>query len=597
MQSTQNKRLLEAGCVIFCFWIFLTPLDLLAATSTKDPATINWFTMVMQLAGGLCLFLYGMEKMSDSLKAVAGDRMKDILAALSNNRFMGMVTGAIVTAIIQSSSVTTVMLVGFVSANLMSLTQTIGVIFGANIGTTITGQIIAFKVTKYALIMVSVGFVMMFTSKKEEIKHYGYVIMGLGLVFYGMSVMGSAMRPLRSYPLFIELMSQMSNPILGILFAAAFTAIVQSSSATTGVIITMAQQGLITLDAGIALALGANIGTCITAGFASIGKPREAVRVAIAHVFFNTGGILLILPILKWGEGPSIYANIVTWISPGAQGDLVGQAILADTVPRQVANAHTMFNVGIAILFLPLTTHFARLVHWLLPDRPKTEEYAIIEAYNLDKILLTTPSLALDAVRREIQRMGEHIDNMLTQIMPVMIQGTYKDLNLTKQMAEPVNILHKHILTYLGEIGKLPLNQHQIDDMMHLIEVANDIDNIGDVIEIDLVNLGHERIANNVTVNKETKQILTTLHTIVTSVVKIAIQGIVEEDYNKTLKVYNMNEDINRLVEKAEQNQAKRMIAEEAGWIVSYTIETDFISRLKRIYYHSKRMVRTKVEI
>jgi phosphate:Na+ symporter len=233
-------------------FLLLTPSGANAAEASAKEE-INWFFLAIGLLGGLSLFLYGMERMSDALKNVAGEKMKDILAMLSNNRIMGMITGAIVTAVIQSSSVTTVMLVGFVSANLMSLSQTVGVILGEDIGTTITAQIVAFKVTKYALLLLAVGFGMLFISKRENIQQYGYMIMGLGMIFFGMGVMSNAMHPLRTYQPFIDLMANMSNPILGILVAAIFTALVQSSSASMGVVIVLAMQGLINLEAGIAL--------------------------------------------------------------------------------------------------------------------------------------------------------------------------------------------------------------------------------------------------------------------------------------------------------------------------------------------------------
>ena len=295
--------------------------------------------------------------MSDALKNVAGEKMKDILAMLSNNRFMGLITGARVTAVIQSSSVTTVMLVGFVSANLMSLSQTIGVILGADIGTTITAQIVAFKVTKYALLFLAIGFAMLFISKKEKIQQYGYMVMGLGMIFFGMGVMSEAMNPLRTYQPFIDLMASMSNPILGILVATIFTALVQSSSATMGVVIVLAMQGLITLEAGIALALGANIGTCVTAGLASIGKPREAVRVAASHVLFKVLGVLIMLPLI----GP--FAKFIVYISPLPPEGVTGIDAVASVLPRQVANAHTLFNVGIAVFFLPL---YPNLQDWFI---------------------------------------------------------------------------------------------------------------------------------------------------------------------------------------------------------------------------------------
>ncbi|MCB1852384.1 MAG: Na/Pi cotransporter family protein, partial [Gammaproteobacteria bacterium] len=259
----------------------------IAASSGKS---IDWFTMTMTLLGGLAIFLYGMELMTDSLKAVAGDRMKMILEKMTGNRIAGAITGAGVTAVIQSSSVTTVIVVGFVTAGLMNLAQAIGVIMGANIGTTITAQIVAFKVTKYALLMVAVGFAMMMISKRESIKHYGTMLMGLGLVFFGMDVMSGAMKPLRTYQPFLDLMTTMESPLVGILIAAAFTGLIQSSSATTGIVIVMATEGLVSLPAGIALAFGANIGTCVTAILASIGKPRIAVQAAMAHLLFNVFG-------------------------------------------------------------------------------------------------------------------------------------------------------------------------------------------------------------------------------------------------------------------------------------------------------------------
>ncbi|MEC7424557.1 MAG: Na/Pi symporter, partial [SAR324 cluster bacterium] len=348
--------------VFSLFWLcgLLVPLTIMGATGETKGQELNPFNITMGLLGGLALFLYGMELMSDGLKKAAGEKMKLILAALSKNRFLGVLTGTVTTAIIQSSSVTTVLLVGFVSAGLMSLSQSVSIIFGANIGTTITAQIIAFKVTKYALLMIAVGFGMLFFSKKEAIRQYGGILLGLGLVFYGMSVMSGTMKPLRTNEDFINLMANMSNPLLGILTAALFTALVQSSSATTGVVIVLAMQGIITLEAGIALSLGANIGTCITAGVASIGKPREAVRVAMVHVFFNTAGVILILPFI------SPFADLARSFSPVADPSMPVQDALAAVVPRQIANAHTFFNVTMAIIFLPFTSQLAHFLNRIL---------------------------------------------------------------------------------------------------------------------------------------------------------------------------------------------------------------------------------------
>jgi phosphate:Na+ symporter len=291
---------------------------------------------------------------------------------------------------------------------------------GANIGTTITAQIVAFKVTKYALLMVAGGFGMLFFSKQEKIKQYGGMLMGLGLVFFGMSVMSDAMSPLRSYQPFLDLMTRMDNPLIGILVAAAFTALIQSSSATTGIVIVMATQGFISLPAGIALAFGANVGTCVTAMLASIGKPREAVRAAVVHVLFNIFGVLL------WVGFIPYLAEFVTWLSPAHAG-LSGTDKLAAEAPRQIANAHTVFNIANTFIFIGFTSQFARMVEWMVPDKP-VEELIIAQPKYLDEELLETPSLALDRVRLEIGHMGERINKMVELILPSVISGNLQTL-------------------------------------------------------------------------------------------------------------------------------------------------------------------------
>ena len=266
---TQSRKILFILGVLM-----LQPLFAGLGTAT---GAISWAALIMTLAGGLALFLYGMEKMSEGMKKSAGNRMRNILSALTNNRIIGMVVGAFVTMVIQSSSATTVMLVSFVQAQLMTFVQCLGVILGADIGTTITAQLIAFKLTDYALLMIAVGFTLTMFSKKDSTKYIGEAILGFGILFFGMKLMSDAMKPLRTYQPFINMLRGLENPILGLLVGTVFTALIQSSSAFTGIIIVLAQQGLLTLEAGIPLVMGANIGTCITAGLASIGTSRSSL--------------------------------------------------------------------------------------------------------------------------------------------------------------------------------------------------------------------------------------------------------------------------------------------------------------------------------
>jgi phosphate:Na+ symporter len=553
------------------------------ASATNE---INWFFLAIGLLGGLSLFLYGMERMSDALKNVAGEKMKDILGMLSNNRIMGMITGALVTAVIQSSSVTTVMLVGFVTANLMSLSQTIGIIMGSNIGTTITAQIVAFKVTKYALLLMAIGFGMLFSSKKEKIQQYGYMIMGLGMIFFGMGVMSDAMRPLRAYQPFLDLMTQMSNPVWGILAAALFTALIQSSSATTGVIIVLAMQGLITLPAGIALSFGANIGTCVTAFLASIGKPREALRVSIVHVLFNVVGVLIFLPFI----GP--FAKLVVAISPSPPEGLSGLQAAAAVLPRQVANAHTLFNITCALLFLPLVSQLARFVFWMVPDKPLPVVEEIQPKY-LSDMLLHTPSLALGAVRHEIKRMGKRVDLMNTAIMPALLTGERESLQAVREMDEEIDVLYKHMVNYLANVSKLKLNEYQNQEMLKLMGAVNDLEHIGDVIEVNMVDLGIQRIKKGFKISAATQNVINTLHVVVSDALKAAMRSVVEEDKDYAMRVLSMNEDMKRLALQADLHQAQRLVSEDSGKFAAYSVEIEIIEKLKRIYYHAKRVAKT----
>ena len=564
--------------------------DTPAWAAADQAQTLRWGTMTMNVFGGLALFLFGMEQMSDALKSVAGERMKDILARLTGNRLMGLVTGATVTAIIQSSSVTTVMLVGFVSAGLMSLSQAIGVILGADIGTTITAQIVAFKVTEYALALVAAGFLLVFTAGNGRLRQYGQLCMGLGLIFFGMGVMSEAMKPLRSYEPFIALMRGVESPWIGILVATVFTGVVQSSSATMGVVIALALQGLITLEAGIALALGANIGTTVTAGLAAIGKPREAVRVAVAHVGFKVLGVLLVVWFI-----PDL-ADLVRAVSPVADAGLAGADRLAAETPRQIANAHTVFNVGIALLFLPFAAPFARFCEWLVPDRPLSGEEAVVRPRYLDETLLDTPALALDRVRMELVHMGEHVGRMLDEILPAIYSGERVWLDAVRARDESVDRLHAAIIEYLAGVSRNELSESQTRHFIKLMEAVNNLENIGDVVERDLVGLGHKLIDEQVTISAGTRRVLQDIHAAVARSVQAAIRAVSQNSAEDAHAVTAMKEEINRLIDSAELHQAKRLVAAEPRRVPAYTIEVDIIEKLKRIYYFAKRMAKTVPE-
>jgi phosphate:Na+ symporter len=558
------------------------------AAAADGDAALDWTSMAIQLAGGLALFLYGMDKMAEALKIVAGDRMRHILGRLTTNRLLGVVTGAGVTAVIQSSSVTTVMLVSFVAAGLMSLTQAVGVIFGANIGTTITAQIIAFKVTDFALLFVAAGFVLEYVGRTEPAKTYGALVMGLGLIFFGLAVMSAGMAPLRAYDPFIALMREASNPALGILIAAVFTAAVQSSSATTGVIIALASQGLVTLETGIALAFGANIGTCVTAALAAIGKPRAAVRVAVAHIAFNVLGVFLAV----WFIEP--FADMVRSISPAAS-DLSGYRRLAAEVPRQVANAHTIFNVGATVLFLPFAALIARFAEFVVPDRPAAaddEQPSVKQPRFLDDALLETPALALGRARMEIGRMGESVADMVGAILPAILNRDADAIRRVAAMDADVDNLYEHIVDYLRDTSLEGLSKEQSQQFTELIDIATNFENIGDIIETDLVAVGLHSIDEKVMFSAQTRGVLTDLSTAVAEAVTMANHAAAADDRDAAAAVIQMKHRISDLADAAAAHCARRLVAVEPNRLNTFAREVETIERYRRIYYFAKRIAK-----
>ncbi|WP_299013058.1 Na/Pi cotransporter family protein [uncultured Photobacterium sp.] len=558
-----------------------------AYANIEPTGTINWAEMFMGLLGGLALFLFGMDQMSDALKSALGDQMKGLLARLTRSRFTGALTGAFVTAVVQSSSITTVLVVGFVSAGMMNMAQSIGIIMGANVGTTITAQIVAFKIEEIALWMIAFGFLMLFTAKQDRIKHYGSMLMGLGMIFFGMGLMGDAMYPLRSYEPFIGLMNKMVQPLLAILIGALFTALVQSSSATTAIVITMAGQGLISLEAGILLAFGSNIGTCITAQLAAIGKSREALRAACVHLLFNVGGVLIWLPFV------SFLSLWVVNISP-SHPELEGATRLAAEVPRQIANAHTLFNVINTLIFIGFTNYMAKLVIWLIPHKKHTQKKIISPKY-LDDSLIETPSLALQRVQLEIARMGEIVHRMLIEFRIGTLNQDRNKLEKVREMDDQVDVLESDVLRYLGAIRQQSLTEQESAYIEQAMITADEFESIGDVIEYDLTNLAYRALDDNIQVSDTMRHLHSKLGEKLIDAIVATIQAIKEDDQNAANEVLNMQPDIDHLIKQAIDIQSKDLAKISANQIDAVRMEMTILESFKRIYTFLKRIARKVV--
>ena len=534
--------------------------------------SIKWTALIFGLLGGLAIFLIGMEMMTEALRLIVGGKARKVIETLTSNRFVGLLTGAGITAIVQSSSVTTVLIVGFISAGLMTFLESIPVIIGSNIGTTITAQIIAFNVTTWALAFVAFGFLVTQVAKREKRKAQGAAVVGLGLVFFGMVVMGEAMSPLRTYEPFITAMESLDNLFLAILAGAIFTALVQSSSATTGIVIVLASQGLISLDAGIGLVMGANIGTSVTALLAAIGKPRNAQRAAVAHLVFNVLGVLIWLPFL---------ALLVSWVEGIGGG-----------ASREVANAHTIFNVVNALIFLPFVKQFAALITRLVPDKPQV---GVIVPKYIDSGLLRTPNIALAKARMEMLRMASRVQSMLIDFLPAILDGDIDTMADVEERDDEVDALHGLVLEYLGRISQQKLSEDSSAELVDLLEATNALEAIGDLVETNLISLGYERIEDSVTVSLETRALLEEYHQLVVEAFDMALVAVVQKDQGAARTVTGMKREIRNLERDIMAHQNERLVADEPNRVATYRFELDLLTNMKRVYYFARRIARAAV--
>ncbi|MDT8272234.1 MAG: Na/Pi cotransporter family protein [Desulfomonilia bacterium] len=433
------------------------------------------YTMVLASLGGLGLFLFGMHLMSDALQKIAGLRMRRILEKVTANRVVAVFAGTAITAIIQSSSATTVMTVGLVNAGLMSLHQAIGVVLGANIGTTITAQIIAFKLTDVALPLIGIGVFIKLFSKREKVKFWGDFLLGFGMLFYGLLVMKEGVQPLHAAPWVSDFFVHFSrNPLLGVGVGALVTMLFQSSSATVGLVIALAYSGLLDFPGAAALVLGENIGTTITAQIAAIGTNVAAKRVARAHLLFNLFGVCIILLIFPH------YVRFVDFITPGdplfmADGRCPFSA-------RHIANFHTIFNVTNCIIFLPLMGLLARVSAVLAPGETKSRVFRL---ESLDKRIFEAPSIALDEARQEIEYMGKEVYSMLEITEKPLIEnvGTEKMLEEVIIKEDLVDALQKEINTYLTELSRQYITEEQSKEIFSMLHMVSNLERIGDHCE------------------------------------------------------------------------------------------------------------------
>ena len=528
---------------------------------------------VVSLMAGLALFLFGLMLLTDGLKRLAGSSLKRILKKMTSNRIKGVLAGAFITSVIQSSSVTSVLVVGFVSAGLMELTQAVGVIMGANIGTTITAQIISFKVTKLALGLIGVGGLGYVFIKQEEKRTTFLVMLSLGLVFYGMTLMSDATAPLRDYDPFIGIMRSVSSPVTGILIGALFTALIQSSSATTAIVIVLASQGLLDLKGGIALAMGANVGTCVTAWLAATGKSSDAKRAALIHVIFNVAGVLI------WVGFIDELMLIVDWMTRNTGASGVRE--ISVRLPREIANAHTVFNLVNTVLLIGFAGPMVWLVRKLIPAKPSSEGGTIMPAY-LDEAIVDTPSLALDRAGLELGRMAERVQEMIRIAAGMMVGGDVRHQKLTV-LDDELDTLYLAINAYLGKVSAGRLSSEEAASVRFLVGASTLLENMGDELESRFADEQMDRIRLRKDFNPETARRLATLLESVNEHLGMLMDAVEQGDRKKAKKVRRTKTALKVELESLRVHLVDQLSASSGERARTLGLESDAVEAAKRL--------------
>lgn len=531
------------------------------------------YKMIFKLLGGLGLFVYGMNLMGDGLQKAAGEKLRRILEILTTNRILGILVGAGVTSIIQSSSATTVMTVGFVNAGLMTITQAAGVIMGANIGTTMTAQLIAFKLTDIAPFILAIGAVMVLFSKKKKVKDFGEIILGFGILFVGMTMMETAMKPLSSMPSFQNLILTLGNhPLLGVLVGLGMTATVQSSSATIGILMALAANSGIGLEVALPVLFGDNIGTCATALLASIGTNKNARRAALIHLTFNSVGTLIFMLALK----PVLY------FIPMLGGD----------IQRQIANAHTMFNFSNVIIQAPFIPLLVKFVYKLIPGEDKKDDVMTLEY--LDRRLLETPYVAVNQVIKETVRMGKLASENLTTAFDAFVNKDEKRMHKAYEREELINYLEREITGYMVTLSQESLSEQQSETVTSLFHVVNDIERIGDHAD-NIAELCQYRLDHNLNFSDQAITELKYIYENVKYAVDTCVESLNSFDLGLAHKVIEAEAKIDEL-EKQLRNDHIDRLNTGICFPASGAIFLDIISNLERVGDHSNNIAQMVLE-
>ena len=528
------------------------------------------FGTILTMAGGLGLFLFGMELMSDSIEKVAGAKLRRILEIFTTNRFMGMIVGIIFTGIIQSSSACTVMVVSFVNSGLMNLYQAAGVILGANIGTTITSQLVSFNLSKIAPLILLVGVVVMMFTKKEKVRKVAEVVVGFGILFVGLSTMSQAMANMKNEPQVVNLLMSLKNPFLATLMGFALTAVIQSSSVTVSIVLLLANQDLLPLPITLYIILGCNIGACATAMLASMTGKKDAKRAALIHLLFN------------------IIGTVIIYIALFVAGDQIVELIRSISADngRFVANAHTMIKIAQVIMLFPFTGWLVKMTYLIVPGEDQKVGYR--ESYQLkyigDKVVFN-PATAVVEVVKELERMASLAEENLNRAMNALITLDEEDIEEVYEVEKNINFLNHAITDYLVKINQTTLPIEDLNSLGALFHVVNDIERIGDHAE-NVADAARQRKEEGVSISKEAQKELGDMLEMVNKIIRYAVEMFAKSDETHMQEIITLEDQVDEKERELQKKHVERLTkgecSPEAGMIFS-----DIVSGLERVADHA----------
>ena len=528
------------------------------------------FGTILTMAGGLGLFLFGMELMSDSIEKVAGARLRRILEIFTTNRFMGMIVGIIFTGIIQSSSACTVMVVSFVNSGLMNLYQAAGVILGANIGTTITSQLVSFNLSKIAPLILLVGVVVMMFTKKEKVRKVAEVVVGFGILFVGLSTMSQAMANMKNEPQVVNLLMSLKNPFLATLMGFALTAIIQSSSVTVSIVLLLANQDLLPLPITLYIILGCNIGACATAMLASMTGKKDAKRAALIHLLFN------------------IIGTVIIYIALFVAGDQIVELIKSISADngRFVANAHTLIKIAQVIMLFPFTGWLVKMTYLIVPGEDQKVGYR--ESYQLkyigDKVVFN-PATAVVEVVKELERMASLAEENLNRAMNALITLDEEDIEEVYEVEKNINFLNHAITDYLVKINQTTLPIEDLNSLGALFHVVNDLERIGDHAE-NVADAARQRKEEGVSISKEAQKELGDMLEMVNKIIRYAVEMFAKSDETHMQEIITLEDQVDEKERELQKKHVERLTkgecSPEAGMIFS-----DIVSGLERVADHA----------